>query len=1818
MRSARHVSARPAAAPRLHPLAAALALCLSAGAQAQGLPTGMQVINGQATVNTVGSQMTVTNSANAILNWRSFSIGAQQSVRFEQASSASQVLNRVTGADPSSILGSLSSNGKVWLLNPHGVLFGAGARVDVAGLVVSTLNLNDADFLAGRYRFGLDANDLGDGRIVNQGELRTASGGRVALLASAGGVANEGLIEAPGGQVLLAAGREIELVDTQAPNLALRVAAPQGEALNLGRVLAPGGRIDVQAAIVNQQGVLRADAFGTGPAGEVVLQATDQLTLAAGSSTGAAGGSGGKVTLDAGAAGTAMVAGQADAIGTAGTGGKLALLGRHVAVLDGGVLDASGTTGGGAVSVGGGLQGRDASLRNAQAAFIAPNARLAADATVQGDGGSVIVWSDQATRAYGHFSARGGAAGGDGGLVETSGGWLDAQPASISVQAAQGAAGTWLIDPNNILITNSASDTNVTGNPNFTTTGDSAVISAGSIRTALNQGNSVTITTSTQSGSTQAGDITLSGATIDVTPNSPVSLTLTAHRNIELISSSITSNGTPLNVTLNAGIAGAGGISLTSSNIDSANGNITLGGPTTATGAHGSAPFAGAVAADANAPAGVYLSSSSLNARNGSITVNGANNVAGGSSTAVGVLIQGNSSLNGNSITVRGWSDGTTTGTAPRTGVEITSSSLTAANSIVVEGAAYGDTDGGNSSAPRSLLLVGVDLDEARLLVQPPGPGATGALRVSGTAVRTGAASSLPAADVGLHVDRSQTGQLLAANGTSMTLEGTLNSADTGYSMLLSNSDQYGGALIDASTAGSLALTGSGTGSQTLGLSGAEILAPTGGSVQITSTDGLLLIDGTNSSIASTITGQPSSVTLQAGGFLALSGDSSISVSGANAPVRLESTAGVLTMSDTATISTGGTVQLRAGTIFLQDRAFVSSTATGDAIVVGGSGGGNAASFFNSTSSAPFSVTSGGRWLVYAATPDSTLFDAGTLVHDFRQYNATSGSTVLGTGNGVLFSLAPTLTLSGALTKVYDGSASITLDASNVQVTGSQPGDSATINATVGTFADAHASPTAKAITVAPSALTVNDSAGKPVYGYTYNVGALTGTVTQRQVTLVGGSLVAADKVYDGNTVAAVTLSPSSGLSGVLSNENLSFTAVGNFADANAGTGKTVNVTLSLANGTASSSQNAGLASDYQLVSGGTATTTASITPKALQVAISAADKVYDGTTRANVGLAGVTGLVGSEQLAFTLSGDFSDANAGTGKSVVATVTASNAGGALASNYAIPSSAVTSAGISQATLTYVADALSTAVGNELPPMTGTVTGFVAGETLSGATTGTLAFGTAASSASPAGSYAVDGSGLSAVNYRFVQAAGNATALTLTGTVQPPAPPLTPPEAAAPLQQSTPVELAQALAVLPSISILPAPLQDRALDATQALIPGEGLRFRSVPVESMSQEALAALLASRDRLKQGIFADALSTLAVDPKAADVKPCESPQQAETGTCMITDLQRDQVLAARIAAASRVAVGTALSPAPSPTPAATAPATAAAPPAPAPSAAPAAPPAPAPAAAAPVQPPPSLFAARASVRTAALPQIQRKLAVLIGTDRYQDARIPQLDNAVSDARAVARLLETSLGYETVVVEDGSKANIMRTLNRLATEAGPNDSIVIYYAGHGAVVQSTGEGYWQPSDADATRAETWISNADIGRAVERLGSTQVALISDSCYSGTLVSDARIRAAAAALDPTQVLSRRTAVVMSSGGNEPVFDAGKEGHSTFAWNLMRTLQQVPTWQPGGNVFERVRFAVARELPQRPQYGAVSSAGYASGADYLFEKRELTK
>jgi uncharacterized caspase-like protein len=265
-----------------------------------------------------------------------------------------------------------------------------------------------------------------------------------------------------------------------------------------------------------------------------------------------------------------------------------------------------------------------------------------------------------------------------------------------------------------------------------------------------------------------------------------------------------------------------------------------------------------------------------------------------------------------------------------------------------------------------------------------------------------------------------------------------------------------------------------------------------------------------------------------------------------------------------------------------------------------------------------------------------------------------------------------------------------------------------------------------------------------------------------------------------------------------------------------------------------------------------------------------------------------------------------------------------------------------------------------------------------------------------------------------------------------------------------------------------------------------------------------------------------------------------------------------------------------------------------------------APAAPTATAPAAAVPAQRP-------TSVRQVSLPQIERKIAILVGINDYADKKIPPLENAIPDVNAVAKVFAERLGYEVRVIRNPGKAEIMRTLNQLSADVKASDSVVVYFAGHGYSLEKNGAGYWLPSDAQVKDPKGWVSNNDVARLLAGIRSKQMAVISDSCYSGAFARDG-MGSVGRNVSAEDVLTKRSVVVLSSGGDEPVSDEGKEGHSIFAWNLMKAVNSVENWRPGSTVFTEVAVEVRKEFPQSPKYGSVTSAGHQAGGDYLFEQR----
>ena len=573
--------------PQRGMLGAAVALALSTAAveassqsiQSTALPAGGRVVGGQATISQSGAAMSIQqSSARAALDWQSFNIGSQASVTFNQPSSSAIALNRVLGASGSEIFGRLSANGQVFLLNPNGVLFGRGAEVNVGGLVASTLSMSADDFMSGRYV--LRGNGTA-GTIVNQGAIRAASGGSVALVAPR--VQNAGTIEAPQGAVSLVAANAatVEYMADGLVQIRVDEGALQAEVANSGVLRADGGRVTLNAkaldslarSVVNNSGIIEARSVEN--ANGVVRLAGDDVTLQSGSIVSAAGG--GQVEIY----GSQVLAdGLIDASSTS-RGGSIKLLGDNVGLVGTARVDASGDLGGGEILVGGNLHGQGPE-HNATAVYVGRDVLLDASARTIGDGGKVVVWSDQATRFYGSIKATGGAQGGDGGAVETSGrAWLDFQ-GRVDTRAPFGATGSLLLDPMDITIS-----ANATNGGTCAAAACFVLVPVGSVANLNVTQLTNVLANSNVSVNTTSGIATGNG---DIFVNTPVtytsthSLSLTADRNIN-IASALTNASTGAinlkatnNVNVSANLSSGGAVNLSAANATFSAGAVNLNG----------------------------------------------------------------------------------------------------------------------------------------------------------------------------------------------------------------------------------------------------------------------------------------------------------------------------------------------------------------------------------------------------------------------------------------------------------------------------------------------------------------------------------------------------------------------------------------------------------------------------------------------------------------------------------------------------------------------------------------------------------------------------------------------------------------------------------------------------------------------------------------------------------------------------------------------------------------------------------------------------------------------------------------------------------------------------------------------------------------------------------------------------------------------------------------------------------------------------------------------------------------------------------------
>ncbi len=536
-----------------------------------------------------------------MIDWDSFSIHTGECVRFEQLENT-YVLNRVTGNEESAILGSLRSNGAVYLVNPNGILIGKEAYIDTAGFIASTLDILGSDLSSLQF--------LGDSEkgVVNQGRIHCAAGD-VFLIGKT--VENSGTIDAPQGRQGLLSGFDVLIFPEKAPQVRIRVEE------------------SVDADILKENPYALAICHrGKVLAKEVYLIAENGITEVTGT----------------------IVAMNGE------QGGHVRVLGDEVLLLNSAKIDVSGKQGGGEALFGGDYQGKNPEIKNAKHLFVEKDVVIKASAKEAGNGGRVIFWSDEATIFYGLVDNRGGEVRGDGGFTEVSGGYLNFQ-GFVDGSSPFGSAGTLLLDPTNITISTGGDANGSFSAGIWTSTASTATINTTTLQTQLGS-NNVTINTSGPFGST--GTIAI---THPISWSSANNLTLIADASIAVSSGAAITCSSTGGVQMTAKGTGATGTGISlglNAHISTTSGNIILNG-TSGTGTSGSGiTFLGTISSTtgtvsltgtcrstSTAPIGVSLGNSSAvrTTGGGSIAIIGtgsdktAANSAHGVSIAAGAVV---------------------------------------------------------------------------------------------------------------------------------------------------------------------------------------------------------------------------------------------------------------------------------------------------------------------------------------------------------------------------------------------------------------------------------------------------------------------------------------------------------------------------------------------------------------------------------------------------------------------------------------------------------------------------------------------------------------------------------------------------------------------------------------------------------------------------------------------------------------------------------------------------------------------------------------------------------------------------------------------------------------------------------------------------------------------------------------------------------------------------------------------------------------------------------------------------------------------------
>ena len=1139
----------------------------------------------------------------------------------------------------------------------------------------NNINVNAAVAVSGtgNINFKANADAVGAGNLAIGGNITSQVGGislsGATITRSAGNITSTGASNGDAGN--------ISITSTGTTNLGAATVTANGGTASAGNAGRNGGTITISAAGYTGTGVITASgSAGSGAntnggnAGSISVNSTNGISMGAATASGGNagmgngnGGNAGVIAINNGIAGAistgALASRTGNAIGT-GAGSSAAT----VTVAN----TASGNVTTGAITTTGGNNGNggnvtlNSTVGNISVGVLASNGGTALSGNSGKNAGAINI------SAGGSFTGTTIAASGSNGLgTSQSGG----NAANITIGAIGGITTTTVAASGGAATASNGSGGNAasisltnSGTGNITTTtitarnGNAAGTGTGGAVGAINIANNAAagnVTTTTLS--TQGGTLGHGG-----------NISLSALGNVSVNSSITTSGGTSL--TGNAG-RNAGAI------------NISAGG-NAVTGAIASTGSAG-LGTNQN---GGTASTVNLSAGAGNTITHANIDTRGGARTGIGI----------------GGNGGT---------INVNSNALLSANTAITATGAAGGGVGGNVNLAGSIDSSGTNRTLAI--------NTNGATTINGAIGNTLALSSLT----------TDTGGTTTINGSTVTTTTTQTYNDAVTLGAITNLNTTNSAITFANSinaAGNALTMSAGTGNIT-----ATNVANNFSNVAITSANNVSLRDANAivlgaSNVAGTFGVQTTGAITQTGA-ITVGGATTLNAGTAN-DITLNDAANnfnavAITSGRDVTLVDANAIAINTSSVrTISTRTLSNNLTLGGNITATGTGSGtsitlaSAQNFLNPGSS-NLTPGAGSRWLIYSTNPANDTRGANLLsAYDFKQYNTAFGGAILGSNDGFIYTIAPTITatLSGAATKVYDGNTTAAIGGLTLGQSGSIDGDTVNISAFTSATYDNKNAGTGKTVTSNALSITGATNGTKQVFGYQLSsptANGNVGTVTPASLSLSGQT--ANNKVYDATTNATLT---GGTLSGVLGTDAVNLvTGTGSFADKNVGTAKAVTVT-----GTGLSGADAG---NYTVA--GPIGLAANITPADITAVngITANNKIYDATNTAtiNTGAATFTGILGADSLnVATATGNFSDINAGTGKTV--NISGISLGGADAGNYNLAATtASATADISQRSITVTANPGQTKIVGNVDPLPFSFTigglGLVGGDTLSG-------------------------------------------------------------------------------------------------------------------------------------------------------------------------------------------------------------------------------------------------------------------------------------------------------------------------------------------------------------------------------------------------------------------------------------------------------------------------------------------------------------------